>query len=183
MSGFPSLKDFVEAMGVAWPIAFAIWLGSCGILLASYIGVPYAIGLPSWVLTLAFIVGMFSAAICATTALRELIALCGKLLRWRADKTDRLQRLARLVDLPVHEHQIMAFLCITNTQVFPMPYADRRLVGLIEKGLINRQVGEHSLLDWPHAVPNFIWEEMRRHPEKFSIDRRMHGNPLARGRL
>ena len=183
MSGLPSLKDFVEAMGVAWPIAFAIWLGSCAILLAAHMGVTYVAHLPDWLLTLAFLLAVFSGAVCCAAALREFISTGTWLVAGRAAKKDRLQRLIRLNDLPAHEHQIMAFLCMTNTQVFPAQYADARLVGLIEKGLINRQGGQHSILDWPHAVPNFIWDEMRRNPEKFTIDVRVFGNPLARGRL
>ncbi len=183
MPGFPSLKEFVEAMSVAWPVAFAICLASCGTLLAAYLGVPYATHFPDWLLTMAFLLAIFSGAVCMTTALRGLISAGKKLLYWRWKKKDQAQRLSRLNDLPVHEHRIMAFLCTTNTQVFPMQYSDARLVGLIEKGLINRQPGQHHLLNWPHAVPNFIWDEMRRTPDRFFLDVRVFGNPLSRDRL
>lgn len=183
MPGFPSLKEFVEAMGVAWPIAFSIWLGSCSILLAAYLDVSYVRHLADWFLTTVFIVAVFSGAAWLTAVMRGLLAAGKRYLSRRADREDQLQRINRLNDLPAHEHQIMAFLCTTNTQVFPAQYADGRLVGLVEKGLINRQPGEHNMLDWPHAVPNFIWDEMGRNREKFTLDVRVFGNPLARGRL
>jgi hypothetical protein len=183
MPGFPSLKDFVEAMGVAWPIAFAICLASCGTLLAAHLGVPYVAHLADWLQTLVFLLAAFSGAVCLTAVFRELISAGKKLLSLREEKKDQAQRLSRLGNLPDHEQEIMAFLCTTNTQFFPAHRADGRLVGLIEKGLINRQPGEHTILNWPHAIPDFIWDEMRRRPDKFFLDLRIFGNPLAPGRL
>lgn len=179
--GVPTLKEFVDAMSVGWPIALAISIGSSFVLLAHHFQVTYVAGLPQWLLALVFILAVFSAGVW----IAELVRAAGRGVKFITQKAamrkTRRRRLEWLRSLPEHEHNVMAFMFTRNTQAFPAMHGHERLVSLIQKGLITVQPGTHSVLDWPHFIPDYVWKEMERNRERFYDQSIMRGrSPLAR---
>lgn len=176
--GVPSLKEFVDAMGAAWPVAAAISVGSFGILGAERAGVSYVDGLPDPLKTAVFFLAVFSGAVCLIAILQTLFKGVASWRAKRNEKSLRHKQIAKLLDLPPDEHHIMSWLFSANKQAFPAELADRRLVGLRQKGLIVQEGGTNSILDWPHFVPDHVWEAMHSDSDSFTLDLRVHGNPL-----
>ncbi|RWD14167.1 MAG: hypothetical protein EOS74_19485 [Mesorhizobium sp.] len=54
----PSLKEFMEALAVAWPVALTALIGCTALLAGNAYGVRYATGIPEWILTIIFAVGI-----------------------------------------------------------------------------------------------------------------------------
>ena len=178
-TGVPSLKEFVDAMGTTWPVAAAISLGSAIILAAEGAGVSYVADLPGYLTTAIFFVAVFAGAVCAVAILQTLLQAIEKWKHARQVAAIEARRIKKLINLPPNEHEIMSWLFSSNTQAFAAELADRRLVPLMQKGLIvQHQDGALSVLDWPHAVPDDVWDVMEENPELFTIDLRGRRNPL-----
>lgn len=175
----PSLKEFLEALGVAWPVALTALIGCAALLAGNAYGVRYATGIPEWVLTIIFAIAVFAAGICMTSILQSIGRGIRWVAKWNRTKKYRTVQLAWLHDLPEHEHAIMSYLLSSNRQAFAYPYGEGRFVGLIQKGLVLSGSGSHSALAWPHIVPDHVWAEMTKHREKFHRTP-AQGNPLAR---
>lgn len=179
--GLPSLKEFVEAMGVAWPIAFAALLGSATIVYGHHEALPYLADLPRWFVALFLIIAIFSASICATRLVTKTFEIVRAFKDGRKASAARWKRVQWLYDLPDHEHEVMAYFFTRKMQAFPAEYGHGMLVGLRQKGLIVAQSGQHSILDYPHVIPEYIWEAMELHSDDFTIpnvDKMRH--PLSR---
>jgi hypothetical protein len=56
MGGIPTLKEFVDAMSVGWPIAMSVFVACTGLLAADYWQIVYFANAPAWGLTLLFVV-------------------------------------------------------------------------------------------------------------------------------
>ncbi|TGP28215.1 hypothetical protein EN875_032170 [Mesorhizobium sp. M2D.F.Ca.ET.232.01.1.1] len=173
----PSLKDFIDALSVAWPVALTALIGSTAILAANAYGVVYATGIPGWMLTVLFVVAVFAAGSCFTALVQLVAKAPAWLLKWYRTGVRRKAEIAWLNNLPAHEHRLMAYLFSTNTQAFPYPFGEDRFVGLIQKGLVLRPGGAYQAMSWPHVVPDHIWAEMKKNPAKFRHPQNA-GNPM-----
>lgn len=173
----PSLKDFIDALSVAWPVALTALIGCVAILAANAYGVSYATGIPGWMLTLLFVVAAFAAGSCFTALVQMAARVPAGLLRWYRTRVRRKAEIAWLNDLPDHEHRLMSYLFSSNMQAFAYPFGEGRFVGLIEKGIVLVQGGAHAALDWPHVIPDHIWAEMKKNPAKFRHPPNS-GNPM-----
>lgn len=176
----PSLKDFVEALGTTWPVALAALLGSTAVLTANAYDIAYAAGLADWILTMLFVVAVFAAGVCISKLIQTAIHGLTWVAKWRRTAKYRGRQIKWLNNLPHTEHILMSHLFTANRQAFAYTYGESRFVGLVQKGLVVVRDGQYSLLDWPHIIPDHIWEEMTRNPEKFYYDEG-RGNPLKRG--
>ncbi|MCF6112371.1 hypothetical protein [Mesorhizobium muleiense] len=172
-----TLKDVLDALNSAWPIALTILIASVAILTAAQFDFPYAVALPGWSLSVLFVVAMFAAGSCLTRLLQAAIAGGSYLLKWRRSSVRRRHQLTMLNDLPESEHDLMSYFFTGNQQAFAYHMGEHRLVPLVLKGLIVPQSGQHYVEDWPHVIPDHIWSGMKANPEKFRFDKRKD-NPL-----
>ena len=167
--GMPTLKEFVEAMGVAWPIASSMLIGSALLLAANYYGVPYAVNIADWLLSVVFIIAVFSAGICLTQVLlafARVVSYVRVSLKWRKTKKRRIEWLHKL---PRQEYEVMVYFFSNNRQAFAANVDEPRILALQQKGLIERRSGEHYLESWPFVIPEFVWKEMTRAGGEFTV--------------
>lgn len=178
--GLPSLKDFVDAMGVAWPIALTAFLGSAAVVYGHHEAFPYLVDLPRWSIASFAIVAIFSAAICVTRIVTKAIEIALSWKRSRLIGVARLKQVEMLYDLPENEHEIMSYFFSMNMRAFPALYGHSSLVGLRQKGLILTQNGSHPAINFPHYIPDHIWEAMELSGEAFTIPNVKHRrHPLS----
>jgi Super-infection exclusion protein B len=167
--GMPTLKEFVEAMGVAWPIASSTLIGSALLLAANHYGVPYAVNIADWVLGVVFIIAVFSAGICFTQMLLAFmkgIAYIRTRLKWRRTKKRRLEWLHKL---PKQEYDVMVYFFSNNRQAFSANIDEPRIQALQQKGLIEARPRQHYIESWPFVIPEFVWKEMNRTSGEFTV--------------
>ncbi|MBB5277718.1 hypothetical protein HNR26_003799 [Rhizobium rosettiformans] len=167
--GLPSLKEFVDAMGVAWPIAFAALLGSAAIVYGHHEALPYLADLPRWLVAIFLVVAVFAAAICITRLVTWSIQIFASIGEARRASAVRWKRIQWLYDLPKHEHEVMSYFFSRRMQAFPAELGHGSLVGLTQKGLIVVRTGTHSALAFPHYIPDYIWEAMELQADEFTI--------------
>lgn len=177
--GLPSIKEFVEAMSVAWPVAFAICVASAAVLYANQIGFAYAKELSPGVLTTMFCLAIFSAAVVLTAALRAVLSAPLLVIDWWQEQGRRKARVEMLHGLPSDEHYLMSYMASYGKQAFEAPFGHEKLVGLVQKGLVRRADGQHLAQHWPYYIPDYIWSELQSHPEKFRLPKApYHRTPL-----
>ncbi|MGX9145921.1 hypothetical protein [Mesorhizobium sp. 128a] len=175
----PTLKDFMEALAVAWPVALTALIGSAAILAANAHGVSYAAGIPAWMLTVLFVVAAFAAGSCIVSLLQAIGRLAAWGLKWNRTRIYRNNQVEMLNNLPENEQALMSYLFTSNMQAFPYPFAEGRFVGLIAKGLVLEGSGQHAAISWPHVIPDHIWAAMKENPSKFRHEKH-DGNPMRR---
>nr|WP_256473183.1 super-infection exclusion protein B [Phyllobacterium sp. 21LDTY02-6] len=112
---------------------------------------------------------MFAVGICFVKVILVVIDCIASVRSWFATRAHIARHIKLLYDLPDQEHAIMAYLLKRNTQSFPYPYGEGRLVGLLSKGLISRPGGQHQQLSWPHYIPDHVWAEMKANTDKFVL--------------
>jgi hypothetical protein len=171
MGGMPTLKEFVDAMSVGWPIAMSVFVACTGLLVADYWQIVYFANAPAWILTVLFVVAVFSGSICAT----ELVRLAARGIRriWDKMQIEKIKKLqiARLNQLNDSETEILQYLYSMKTQHFPYELGEGRLVSLRQKGLITAASGTNDMMEWPHSVPDHVWNEMAKQHERFFVQR------------
>jgi hypothetical protein len=156
----PSLKDFVEAMSTSWPVALAIFLGSSATLIGEAYGIEYLATLPNWLLGTAFLLAVFSGAVLAVSLLRSVLSQIARPFRIRRIRKWKAQHIEKLQRMPTQEIHVLAWVAAQNTQVFLAPLNDAALEPLIAKGYVEIVPGHHSVLDWPHRIPDHVWDFM-----------------------
>lgn len=172
-----SLKDILDALGSAWPVALTALLGSAAVLVSAHFDVSYATMLPGWVLATFFVTATFSAGLCATKILQAGIAGISYSRRFYRIRQHRARQLAWLRNLPERDHELMSYLFTEKMQAFPYLHGESRFVPLVVKGLVVIQPGQHYVDSWPHLIPDHVWEAMEAEPAKFRFDKRKE-NPL-----
>lgn len=157
----PSIKDFIEAMQTTWPVALGIFLGSAAILGADALGVSYVSGLPQWVLGTAFIVSALSASILIVAVIRGLVDLIAGPFRRRRMRERQKRHIDDIEKLPRDEQYVLFWAASNNTQVFLAEFNNRLLLPLISKQYIIVHTGTHHIHEWPHHIPDYIWDYLR----------------------
>ncbi|MBA1140412.1 hypothetical protein [Mesorhizobium neociceri] len=178
----PSLKEFLEALAVAWPVALTALIGCVALLAGNAYGVRYASGIPEWVLTVIFAVAVFAAGICIVFTLQSIGRGFRRLGKWNRTRKYRKAQIVWLHNLNDREHAIMSFLFSSNQQALAYPFGEGRFVGLIAKGLVLSGTGAHTAPAWPHVIPDHIWAEMAKYPDEFGwgTSTRQSARPLVR---
>jgi len=165
-----SIKEFIEAMTASWPAALAAFIGSAGLLFSDHLGVRYLATLPAWALGVALVVAWFSAGILFVALVRWLLDLVGRPFRRRRKARAKAEHVEGLAGLPDEEKYILAWAGHRNTQVFLAEFNHELLEPLVAKGYVSIVPGHHSILAWPHRIPDHIWKEVRAgvaaHPSK-----------------
>jgi hypothetical protein len=156
----PSLKDFTEAMNASWPVALAIMLGATAVLLSHHYEVAYVQALPGWMLSIAFLIALFSGAIIVVAIIRGLLDLFKMPFRRRRAKKWKERHVHQIGNLPQSEMHVLIWAAVNNTQVFLAPMNHERLEPLIAKSYIQMLAGRHSIIDWPYKVPDHIWDTL-----------------------
>jgi len=165
----PNLKDYVEALQAGWFPALASLVGCSIIVAGDWFKVPYLSANPEWLINVAVYVGVFSFAVLVA----NLVYLPLKL--WRALKRRRERKLAqeavnrRIEQAPDEEKGVLAYLVTTNRQAFTAKLGNPQLAPMVSKGLIVVQPGQHSRLEWPHVVPDVVWDILIENREAFEL--------------
>jgi hypothetical protein len=177
----PSLKHFLEAMEASWPVALTVFLGAAALLTCDHFGLSYTKVLPEWFLGAIFIFLVFSSAVLVVSLLRFVVnAIARPIRRKRAEKW-RQEHAEKMKDLPIPEIGVLLWAASQNTQVFLAPFNHELLEPLVAKGYVEHVPGHHSILDWPHHIPDHVWTflraELRAEPQLDRIE-----NPFRRYR-
>lgn len=181
MLGLPTLKEFVDAISVGWSVALIALIGSAAMLFAHHAGLPYAREINGFVMSLFFVVAVFAAAVCMVQFI--LAAFRGGrwiVSAWRGYRF-RQHQSKWLNELPENEKYILSYFFTGNRQAFPALLGHGRLVGLVQKGLVIPMENQAAnQLEWLHTIPDHIWEEMKKQPQKFTLPNFAHANyPLG----
>ena len=158
----PKLRDFLDAFDVPWPVAAGVAIGSGVLLYFHDNDLRYLRALPDWAVTLLFVLVVYGS-----------VVIVIKFLRWfaRAWQRRNVERKriedinAALDSLSVQEHEVLRYLVCNNQQSFTTKLTDSHVATLIQKRLIVRGSDTHSVLEWPHTVPEDVWMllQIRRH--------------------
>ncbi|MDE9451349.1 hypothetical protein J3R80_12810 [Aliiroseovarius sp. Z3] len=165
----PSLKDFVAALQAGWFPALAAFIGCAIVLLGDYFRWPYLDGSPAYLLTIAVYVGVFSFSV-LTANLAYMPVLIWNIYSDRRAKERFFKRIEKEIEeAPSAERELLSYLVSSGRRAFTSEFDDKRLVPLVSKGLIIRQGGQHSVLDWPFVVRQEVWDYLTEHKERFEI--------------
>ena len=166
----PSLKDFIAALQAGWFPALAALVG-CSIMLAGdYFEVPYLDASPDVLLTVAVVVAVFAFSVLVANVARLPFAIW-KALNRRQLRREFLERLVREIETaPDTEKIILAYLATSGRRAFAAEFNDRRLAPLVSKGLIIRQGGTNSVLEWPYIVRQEVWDYLMDNRESYRIE-------------
>lgn len=177
---FPSLREFMDAVSARWPTALTVLLGSSGVLYTAANGYQYVSDLPSAVLTTCFILAIFAGASLASTSIEAAFSALKRVIGWMRSNSVKTERLAMLLDLPFDEHLVMSMLFTNKKQAFHARVDEPSLIGLIQRGLIIKQNGTHSMLEWPYLIPQFVWNAMAENRDMFTVPEEHQRNPFIR---
>lgn len=177
---FPSLREFMDAVSARWPTALTVLLGSSGVLYTAANGYQYVSDLPSAVLTTCFILAIFAGASLASTSIEATFSALKRVIGWMRSNSVKTERLAMLLDLPFDEHLVMSMLFTNKKQAFHARVDEPSLIGLIQRGLIIKQNGTHSMLEWPYLIPQFVWNAMAENRDMFTVPEEHQRNPFIR---
>lgn len=168
----PSLKDIIDAMNSSWPVALAICLSCLGVLGAYSYYPEYIGGLPSSTKSVVFLGAIFSGSIVLVRIVQVILGMIAFPYRFWRRKRAQAQHVRQLWDLPNDERWVLAWAVASNKQVILANFTDARLAPLVSKDFLYRLPGNHSILDWPHKVPDHIWKELQRYHRKhpFQVD-------------
>jgi hypothetical protein len=169
----PTLKDFTDAMSASWPVALAICIGASAVLVGEHFQIRYLTTLPEWLLGTAFLVTVFSGAVVVVALAQWAINLMARPFRRLRAERWKSRHLEELQALPPQEGYILAWAAQQNTQVFLAPYNDQLIEPLIAKSFVEIIPGTHSILDWPHRIPDHIWAAMREWIATYPPDRQL----------
>ncbi|TNB46448.1 hypothetical protein FF124_18185 [Martelella lutilitoris] len=158
----PSLKDFVTAMSVGWPIALAALIGSSLVLVAPEIGIPFAPVLPTWVNNILFVISAFSFSIVIAQLFVFVFMLVRNAIANRRLKSFFSQEISDLSD---DERYILKYFLERNERAFTARVIDEKIAPLVERGIIIKAYGQHSVLDWPYQIHPIAWKIMKKNPK------------------
>lgn len=174
----PGLKEFIDAMGASWPVALAACIGSISILVGEGFGISYLATLPRLVFGIAFLIAAFSGAVLIVAIIVKSIAGIEDHRTRRRRAEAKKRHIAALNNLPDEEKAVLNYVASCRTQVFLASMNHNRLEPLIAKGYVEVVRGMHSVVDWPHKVPDHIWNELLLLVPETQNKRALH-NPLA----
>lgn len=154
----PKLRDFLDAFAVPWHIALGVSL-ACGLLLYLHqLGNPYLQSLPAWVLTIAFVLFLCATVVVAVHILRAAGSYLSFILERRKRRLEIRNALTTLSD---KEREVLSFLFTRNQQSLVTQMGGPDVSTLVQKRLLVPSGGVHSMLEWPHMVPNDVWIELK----------------------
>lgn len=165
----PSLKDFVAALQAGWFPALAALVGCAIVIAGDWYQVPYLSSTPPFLLTAAVIVGVFAFSVLAANIVYAPIAVWRSMKRARAKKTFKEKIEAEVFSSPPEELAILAYLVTTGRKAFAAEFNNRRLAPLVAKGLVIRQGGTHSILEWPFMVQEDVWQILLMHKGELHV--------------
>lgn len=181
----PSIKDLLDAFAASWRVALVALLASIGLLAADYYKLDYVADTSRWVINGAFIVGIVSGAILISFLVAQLARLAIWPYRYyqrkelsKLNKAELDKHAAGIHDLPDEQRYILAYFFTTKQRAFPAEINHRRLVPLITLGYVRQNTGTHGVLDWPHFIPEHIWQEMVINEEAYTIPKNDLRYPL-----
>lgn len=184
----PSIKDLLDAFAASWRVALVALLASVSFLAADFYKLEYVADTPRWVINGAFIVGVVSGAVLCSYLIAQTAILLAypfkAYARFREKK--KINRELKLHaeglhNLPRHQKYILAYFFTTKQKAFPATFNHHRLVALIQLGYVVRQAGTYSALDWPHYIPQHVWDELEANREEYTINERNLEYPLRNG--
>lgn len=160
----PKLKDFLDAFSVAWPISLGV-AASCGLLVFLHdAGVRYLQILPDWILAIAFVLALFAGVVFCIHVLRAIGAFAATIIG-RYKRSLKIRNL--LVTLSDNEREVLSYLVMRTQQSLVTEMGGADVSTLVQKRLLLPANGVHSILEWPHKVPDDVWLELMMDAENF----------------
>lgn len=163
----PTLKEFVDALQAGWFPALAALIGCSIVVAGDWYSLPYIHGSPSYFITTAVVVGVFSFSILAANAAYLPVVLCKMLRAAQKRKAFRQTLQKELANSPPEERAILAYLITSGRRAFVARFDHRGLAPLVAKGILHKQGGVHSVLEWPYVVQNDVWEFLQAHRDEY----------------
>ncbi len=155
-------SGWLEAIKLRPRYLFAIFLtGSFMLWMSDDIAVRFSVKTlyRPWIGFATLITGIIWG-IHAILHLGEKISLIIKIAKHRKQVLKRLQFLSE-------EEKRMLLSCITeNAQTIRLEVIDGVGHSLCSKGMMIRASGGGSILEWPHTIPDWLWEYLKKHSDE-----------------
>ena len=164
MDAMPRLREFLDAFLVPWHVAAAIALGSGGLLALRSYGIADLSELPNWLFGLVWILLVYAGVV----LLIRLAQSSGEGVERRRKKRRRRRWINDQLDtLGEKEREVFVFMLANNQRSVTGRIIAEHFAPLMQKGLLIRASGSYSILDWPHTVPDDVWNELVRRRSEF----------------
>jgi hypothetical protein len=154
----PSLKDFIAALQSGWFPALACIIGCTIIIAGDYYQIKYLDSVPEWIILTATLLWVFSFAILVANIAYIPVHLWKGMKRNKAKFEQSVSLINSVISAPPEERAVLAYLATTGRKAFIASLDDTKIIPLISKGLVRRDTGYHSVLEWPHIVDDTVWE-------------------------
>lgn len=170
-------KTFLGLSMVAWPDSG--WLkvldlkGSTAFFLAFGCGLVYFFAqnelfylnlLPGWAIAIFVAIGILSFLLFLARLWELFIRNFNS---WRFSRTAKQKTLEHLDTIDEKEKLYLGTLVRENMRSFNTKLSDPTAHSLAEKGLVERATGAGSRLEWPHIVPDYVWQELQKRKDEF----------------
>lgn len=120
--------------------------------------------LPDWVVAFANVGLFFFGALAAVWVLRGIVGWLQSAVR----KRGRARRVNQQLDsLSQDERKVFSYLLNRGQNAFPCSLADPTVGVLVQRGLVIRGAGQHSIVNWPHIVPPYVWDVLLDRRDEF----------------
>lgn len=164
MNSMPRLREFLDAFLAPWQVAAGILFGTALILVLRGYGVADLTSLPNWIFGVGWLLLVYSGVVLAIRIGQS----SGRCLQGVRAKQQRRRRINQDLDtLSQEEREVIKYLLSNNQRSITGRIIAGHFAPLVQKGLLIRAVGTYSILDWPHTVPDDVWEELKRRRGEF----------------
>lgn len=175
----PSLKDFVAALQAGWFPALAALVGCSIIIAGDYFQVPYLDVTPSYLITTAVVIGVFSFGILVANIVYLPVLGWRRIQLYRDGVRRRDNLIQRVKDAPQPEINMLGYLVSSNRRAF-QTYTRHPVIGpMIAKELIH-PLGTGSALQLDYIVNESVWEYLVANRDLYFMDlSEVPGDPLS----
>lgn len=157
MIEFPRLKEILDAFLAPWSVAASIAVGSAALLILRWFGNTDLEALPPWAFGAAWVALVHAGVVLCIRTVQSLRNFGVRLYRRRRQRN----RINQLLDtLSPEEREVIGHLLQLNQRSLTAPLTSTHLAALIQKGLLVRGRGVFAATDWPHTIPEDVWEQL-----------------------
>ena len=177
MFGLPE-SNWLNALNFKASSALAAAIAAASIYLSAKQNFLHLGTLPPWSRTTAAIVAIIAGSVVLARLTDHICALVKRMHETHQTKKKQAEKKKRIIaeldDLNDREREILSFALLTNQRSFTAGIDGEKLTSLMTGGLVVRQSGVHSMIEWPYFIPEFVWDAMKDRRQEFS-----HANPYS----
>ena len=178
----PSVGDLITILKLKGDQAFALFAFCVVVLLLAHFDLLYLGGMPTWLRSTFVVLGLGGAAVWGVRIWRRgsdirrerrTEARQAQQTREKSEQAERRRQesqqqvLKELDRLSEKEKAMLGWLLKKETSTASMDWKNETAGLLVSRGLLVRSQELHPRTDWPHSVPDFVWEELQNRRDEF----------------